>query len=182
MRYPLADFVGADPHDFSTSPISHKRIVIHVAQGQASGTINWFHNPKSYVSAHLLNPKVGKMVQFVDLDQMAYHCAQWNDSSIGIEHEGFSGEPMNRNQLNNLKAFLKWAQNTYKYPLVFTTDPNSRGIIGHGFLPEGSLSHPNCPGGPILIQVEAMLRGMRIVRALKSPITSLAAMAKAFGN
>lgn len=161
MRYPNAQWVGAAPKDFSADRITHKRIVIHIEQGSESGTDSWFHNPRSQVSAHFGNPRVGKIQQFVDTDEMAYHCAQWNDSSIGIEHEGYSGLRLNPNQLNNLRALLLWLRKVYGIPLVFTVDPNVRGVIGHGHLPEGPLSHPDCPGGPVLVQVNALLASIR---------------------
>ena len=161
MRYPRAKWVGADPHDFSPQFIRPKFIVLHVAQGSESGTINWFHNPKSQVSAHLLNPKEGQMVQFVDLNQMAYHCAQMNDVAIGIEHEGFSGEHLNANQIKNLTDFFTWAKTWLRIPLTLTnpSDPNG-GVIGHGQINEGALSHPNCPGQNIMADANKILHGL----------------------
>ncbi len=161
MRYPDAQWVGAAPEDFSVGHIGHRRIVIHIEQGSESGTDNWFHNPASYVSAHFGNPRVGRLQQFVDTDQMAYHCAQWNGDSIGIEHEGYSGQRLNANQLKNLRALLLWIREVHKTPLNFVTTPYLPGVIGHGHLPEGTLSHPNCPGGPILVQVNSLLASIR---------------------
>ena len=157
MRFPEAQWVGAAPENLSASRIGHRRIVIHIEQGSESGTDNWFHNPRAYVSAHFGNPRIGRLQQFVDTDQMAYHCAQWNGDSIGIEHEGYSGQRLNPNQLNNLRRLLLWLRRVHGMELTFTVNPNSRGVIGHGHLPEGSLSHPNCPGGPVLVQVNALL-------------------------
>jgi hypothetical protein len=157
MRYTAAHWYGANPADFSTQPIGHKRIVIHIEQGTGTGVINWFNNPHAKVSAHFGNPRYGKVQQFVDTDQMAYHCAQWNADSLGIEHEGYSGQRLNGNQLRNLRALLLWIRKVHKIPLDFVVTPDKPGVIGHGHLPEGSLSHPNCPGGPILVQVNSLL-------------------------
>lgn len=158
-HYPKAIWRGADPHNYSTQAIQHKFIVIHVESGTESGTNGWFHNPKAQVSAHFGNPKVGKLDQFVDTNQMAYHCASWNGLSIGIEHEGNSGDHLNANQLENLKELLQWLHQQYNIPLVYTAnahDPKG-GVIAHGKIPEGPLSHPNCPGNPIIADVQKLL-------------------------
>ena len=160
-RYPLASFVGANKDNFSTQKITHKRVVIHIESGTESGTQAWFNNPSAQVSAHFGNPKVGPMQQFVDTDEMAYHCAEFNPSSIGIENEGLSGEILTANQLKNLRNVLNWIHRVHGTPLIYTGDPNVAGVIGHGHLPEGNLSHPNCPGGPVLIQVNKLLASMR---------------------
>lgn len=161
MRYPRAQWVGADPHNFSTESIRPKFIVIHVEQGSESGTDGWFHNPKAQVSAHLGNPKSGPMQQFVDLNQMAYHCAQMNYEAIGIEHEGFSGEHLNANQIKNLTDFFTWSKTWLHIPLVLTNPSDLRGgVIAHGQINEGALSHPNCPGQNIMADVNKILHGM----------------------
>lgn len=161
MRYPPAIWYGANPADYSTERIKHFRVVIHIEQGTGTGVISWFNNPHSEVSAHLGNPRYGKPQQFVDTDQMAYHCAQFNGDSLGIEHEGFSGQRLNGNQKRLLRRELKWIHRTYGVPLEYVTDPSKPGVIGHGHLPEGYLSHPNCPGEPVLRQVNALLKSIR---------------------
>lgn len=158
--YPNAHWVGCSKDNYSPAGITHKRVVIHVAQGAAQGTINWFNNPNAQVSAHFLNPKHGPIIQFVDTAQTAWHCAQFNGESIGIEHEGFTGEHLTANQKSNLRALLEWIRKTHGTPLTYTVNPNASGVIGHGKLPEGPLSHPNCPGDNILLDVEAVLKSI----------------------
>lgn len=59
----------------------------------AASTIDWFSNPESEVSAHLLIGRNGTITQFVPFDQMAWHAGRssWNGLSslnrysIGIE-------------------------------------------------------------------------------------------------
>jgi hypothetical protein len=65
MRYPHAIWKGANDRNFTTSVHVIPRFwAVHVAQGAAGGTINWFHNPNAQVSSHFLNPKVGPIDQF----------------------------------------------------------------------------------------------------------------------
>lgn len=79
-------------------------IVIHVSEGDASSVVSWFNNPAAKVSAHYLVRSDGKILQFVDEDDTAWHAGRVyrpsarlvlgrapsnpNVYSIGIEHEG----------------------------------------------------------------------------------------------
>lgn len=81
-------------------------IVIHVEDGCEMGTIAWFDNPVSKVSAHYSVSKAGQVFQHVDEADEAFHAgtvaaptwsmlAQSGDINpnlitIGIEHEGLA--------------------------------------------------------------------------------------------
>ena len=69
-------------------------VIIHFTTGTSvQSTINWFRNPSSGVSAHLLVGRNGRVVQFVPFNQLAFHCgtSTWegatnlNRCAIGIE-------------------------------------------------------------------------------------------------
>ena len=62
-------------------------IVIHSMAGFYKGSISWFQNPKSQVSAHYLISKKGEITQMVKDSDRAWHTYLLNGSSIGIEHE-----------------------------------------------------------------------------------------------
>lgn len=171
MRYPGATFVGANPHDYSTSPISHKFIVVHVMQGSESGTCGWFNNPNAQVSAHFGVAKDGTVQQYVDTDEMAWAEGQWNGIGVSIEHEGYSGQHLTKAQKKADKALFAWLKKVYAIDLTLTFNPhNARGgVIPHGKLPEGSLSHPFCPGQPIINDIHLVLNSMRpLVRRILS--------------
>ena len=75
-----------------TSRIS--TIVIHVTQGSYAGTISWFQNPSSQVSAHyVVRSGDGEITQMVREGDTAYHARSANAYSIGIEHEGYVDNP-----------------------------------------------------------------------------------------
>ncbi|HET7271368.1 MAG TPA: N-acetylmuramoyl-L-alanine amidase [Rubrobacter sp.] len=67
-------------------------IVVHVAQGSYSGTINWFQDRRANVSAHYVLRRDGKVAQCVRNEDIAWHAGNWkyNKHSIGIEHEGYA--------------------------------------------------------------------------------------------
>ena len=67
-------------------------VVIHTTQGSYNGTISWFQNPASQVSAHyVVKSSDGAVTQMVREKDIAWHAGNWtyNTQSIGIEHEGF---------------------------------------------------------------------------------------------
>jgi N-acetylmuramoyl-L-alanine amidase len=82
----------ASPH---VGTALHARfLVIHYTAGSsAAGTIAWFRNPSSKVSAHLVIARDGKVTQMVSFNREAWHAGQsrWgnlsglNHHSIGIE-------------------------------------------------------------------------------------------------
>lgn len=76
----------------SSSTISY--VIIHTAQGSYSGTINWFKNSSSNVSAHyVIRSSDGQITQMVREKDVAYHVRSYNSSSVGIEHEGYVDNP-----------------------------------------------------------------------------------------
>lgn len=66
------------------------RVVIHTTQGSYAGTISWFKNPSSNVSAHyVLRSSDGEVTQMVREADVAWHVGNTNNRSIGLEHEGW---------------------------------------------------------------------------------------------
>jgi len=69
-------------------------IVVHyTAGGSAAGTVDWFMNPESKVSAHFIIERNGDITQCVSCNDIAWHCGKseykgqqnLNPCSIGIE-------------------------------------------------------------------------------------------------
>lgn len=72
-----------------TEPVTH--IAEHIMEGVYSGTISWFKNCASAVSAHyLVRSSGGQITQMVRESDTGFHVAGHNRYSIGIEHEGFA--------------------------------------------------------------------------------------------
>lgn len=76
----------------TSSAISY--VIIHTTQGSYAGTISWFKNSSSNVSAHyVIRSSDGQITQMVREKDIAYHVRSYNTSSIGIEHEGYVDNP-----------------------------------------------------------------------------------------
>jgi hypothetical protein len=98
-----ADLVGAGFSDFwPANPRSHRpieatgravrHIVIHATEGSFSTIFEYFRREGTRVGAHyLVRASDGLPVQMIDERAVAFHDACFNETSIGIEHEGYSG-------------------------------------------------------------------------------------------
>ncbi|MEW2490407.1 peptidoglycan-binding protein [Streptomyces sp. NPDC048411] len=93
--YPSALWAPADPNNFTkgrSAPIN--KVIIHVTQGSYSGSISWFQDPTSEVSAHyVIRSSDGQITQMVRNSDTAYHARGANAWALGIEHEGFIDDP-----------------------------------------------------------------------------------------
>jgi hypothetical protein len=113
-------------------------IVIHIAQGSYSGTISWFQNPRSNVSAHYVVSRGGNIAQCVRNEDIAWHAGNWryNRLSIGIEHAGYAGHKWTRRMYRSSARLSAHLCRRYNIP------PNHH-IIGHRSVPGVST---RCPG------------------------------------
>ncbi|MBF8191785.1 N-acetylmuramoyl-L-alanine amidase [Nonomuraea sp. K274] len=93
--YPPAHWVAAAPGNYQagrSKPIRY--IVVHVTQGSYAGSISWFQNPASGVSAHyVIRSSDGDVTQMVRDGDTAYHARSANPEALGIEHEGYVDNP-----------------------------------------------------------------------------------------
>jgi hypothetical protein len=73
--------------------IKPRLLVIHDAEGSYAGSVNWFTQFKSHVSAHLVVKDDGSEVtQQVVFASKAWHACFYNSLSIGIEMAGFESK------------------------------------------------------------------------------------------
>src|SRR5690606_13612290 len=99
--YPAARWVPASSSNYTVANResdgnSIDYVIIHTTQGSYSGTISWFQNPSSKVSAHyVIRSSDGEITQMVQNKDIAWHAGNWNYNvhSIGIEHEGYVSDP-----------------------------------------------------------------------------------------
>ncbi|MCX0246930.1 N-acetylmuramoyl-L-alanine amidase [Streptomyces drozdowiczii] len=93
--YPAALWVPADPNNYTTGRTAKiDKIIVHVTQGSYAGSISWFQDPVSEVSAHyVVRSSDGQITQMVRDADTAYHARSANASALGIEHEGFIDDP-----------------------------------------------------------------------------------------
>lgn len=88
--YPSAIWVPAPGCNYSerTDPVS--AVVIHYTEGSYAGSISWFQNCASSVSAHyVIRSSDGQVTQMVRERDKAWHARSANAYSIGVEHEAY---------------------------------------------------------------------------------------------
>jgi N-acetyl-anhydromuramyl-L-alanine amidase AmpD len=99
-EYPGSTWYGASSYNYtsanrpSSNPIN--KIIIHVTQGSWASAINWFQDSRAQASAHYtVRSSDGAIAQSVREKDIAWHAGNWpyNQTSIGIEHEGFISDP-----------------------------------------------------------------------------------------
>lgn len=87
--YPPALWVTS-PNFSSRGTTAISAVAIHTMQGSYSGSISWFQNTASQVSAHyMLRSSDGQVTQMVREASKAWHIGSENPYTIGLEHEGF---------------------------------------------------------------------------------------------
>ena len=131
-----------------TNPIS--RLVIHVAEGSWASTYTWFRNPRAEASAHYVVSSTGRVAQMVPDRDIAWHAGNWayNESSIGIEHAGFTNLTRFPDaQYRGSARLAAWLADTY------LITPDRTHVIGHYQVPDpnhrgewGGVDHHTDPG------------------------------------
>jgi hypothetical protein len=96
--YKRAEWIPAHPGNYSSRERAVNQIdliVVHLAEGSYSGTISWFKDRQSNVSAHYVVGNRGSVAQCVRNEDIAWHAGSWkyNKRSIGIEHSGYASSP-----------------------------------------------------------------------------------------
>jgi N-acetyl-anhydromuramyl-L-alanine amidase AmpD len=135
------------------TPASRTRLslmIIHKAEGTASGAAQWFENPASKVSAHYSVAHDGTIFQSVADKDIAWHAGNWdvNTRSIGVEHGGYTAnDDVSETQYRRSAQLIAALCLAHKIPI------DRRHIIGHSEVPDpnhagqfGGADHHTDPG------------------------------------
>ncbi|NEP60691.1 MAG: peptidoglycan DD-metalloendopeptidase family protein [Symploca sp. SIO2G7] len=88
-RKPSVKFDESPNHTKGRAGQTIDTIFLHNTDGSFRGTVSWFKNPASQVSAHYVISRQGEIIQMVKDEDTAWHAGRRSDNrrSIGIEHE-----------------------------------------------------------------------------------------------
>ena len=137
-------YLPANSNNYTVAnrPYSHliDKIIIHVTQGSWSSALNWFQNPRAGASAHYtVRSSDGYLGQSVAEKDICWHAGNWsyNQTSIGIEHEGFVNDPswFTEAMYDTSAQLSAYLVNKYGIPL------DRAHILGHNEVPD-----PYAPG------------------------------------
>jgi N-acetyl-anhydromuramyl-L-alanine amidase AmpD len=131
-----------NPADYGNYDLSNrektfdiKYIIIHDTEGSYQSAIDWYQDPRSYVSAqYTIRSSDGEVTQSVKNHDIAWQAGNWymNTHSIGIEHEGFAAEGAawyTEAMYQSSAKLVRYLAEKYDIPL------DREHIIGHGQLP-----------------------------------------------
>jgi hypothetical protein len=163
------------------------RVVVHVVGTPGDAALNNMNqaqicwntwNGKStsdfHVSAHFCIERDGRVIQFVDTNDIAYGTGWLTGGSVHIEHAGNHPHEMTDTQLHNsadLVGWLKMMHQDISLELTGTSikdygDPTRPGITCHRFIqeayhrlkPDAAIEWRACPGDGIIGQLPDLLR------------------------
>ncbi len=116
-------------------------ITLHRTYGQWPGDYAVIKN--NSLCQFLIGQQDGQWVQFMDSNEVAYHCNGSNFRSVGIELTGVNEDVLTDWQAARLGDVLRFLQVAHGIPLAYVdpsaTDPASIWVNGGGF--SGVISH-----------------------------------------
>ncbi len=113
---PVKAFIES-PNYSSRAGADIDTIIVHyTTAGTFESTKNHFLNHASEVSAHYVIDRNGDIYQMVKDTDKAWHAAQANRSSIGIEHVAKQGDRLAQAQEKSSVHLIKWLMTEYKIP------------------------------------------------------------------
>lgn len=126
------------PNQSSRNGTPIRRVVFHYTTSRSlEGTVSWFLNPKSQVSAHYTVGRDGRIVQMVKDEAKAWHAGGANTDSIGIEFCAAKGDKLTPEQEVSGKALVRYLAEEYHLGVG--------AFWGHRFLPS-TTTGTDCPG------------------------------------
>ena len=138
--------------------------MVHIMVGYMAGTDTIFRNPHVQASAHFGVSRGGRVWQWVDTDDTAWHAFDANTYSIGVEHAGFPWEPLTDEQVHASGLLYAWAHQRYPaIDLWINKRIEGSGISYHSKFGAWNLDHHSCPGTLIEAQIDDILRVAKAV-------------------
>lgn len=158
---------GAAKGNFAVGRKGHRieAIVIHLMAGSMEGTLSWFRNPASKVSAHYGVSRKGEVVRYVNDEDTAYHAGTVDHPtaelvlakpgvspnlwSIGIEHEGTADQEPTAAQMVASAELVASLCARYSIPI------DAKHIIPHRAI----RASKTCPGKIDVLELITLARG-----------------------
>lgn len=122
-------------------------IVVHETEGGFAGAVSWLRNPAADASAHAVLREDGLLLtQLVPWSRKAWHAANANRYTLGLELAGFTASPNMPEQLARAARIVGWWCRTYSIPTHQGDRYGHNGIVRHRDLGAYGGGHGD-PGG-----------------------------------
>lgn len=115
--------------NFSKRTAQIDLVVLHDCEGSYAGSINWFSQKQSQVSAHLVLKDDGsECTQMVDFANKAWHAVAFNSRSIGLEMAGFAKKGFAESEWQEAADIVAYLLHKFNIPCQW-----AKGGVGPGF-------------------------------------------------
>jgi len=132
-------------------PATIDLVVIHDCEGDYLGSISWFSQVKSRVSAHLvLNDDGSECTQMVPLLKKAWHAVDFNSRSIGVEMSGFVAKGFTPGELNADANIVAWLLKRFDIPCQDAHGGARPGFTSHFALGARGGGHVDPTTNPVI--------------------------------
>jgi len=106
--------------------------VVHDCEGSYAGSVGWFAQPRSQVSAHLVLRRDGlEATQCVPMDRKAWHACAANPYSDSLELEGFEKDGFADCELDAGAAIVAWGLRRRGLPCRWAERGEGAGFCSH---------------------------------------------------
>jgi hypothetical protein len=106
--------------------------VVHDCEGSYAGSVGWFAQKASQVSAHLVLRRDGlEATQCVPMDRKAWHACAANPYSDSIELEGFEKDGFSDAELDAAAAIVAWGLHRRGLPCRWAEHGEGEGFCSH---------------------------------------------------
>lgn len=94
-------------------------VVVHETQGGYAGAVSWLRNPAADASAHVVLSEDGsKCTQLVPWSRKAWHAANANSYTLGLELAGYEGTKNDPRQLARAARIVAWWCQEFGIPVA----------------------------------------------------------------
>jgi hypothetical protein len=106
--------------------------VVHDCEGSYAGSVGWFAQKRSQVSAHLVLRRDGlEATQCVPMDRKAWHACNANPYSDSLELEGFEKDGFPDAELDAAAAIVAWGLRRRGLPCRWAEHGEGAGFCSH---------------------------------------------------
>ncbi len=113
-------------------PTPVRLFVVHDCEGSYAGSVDWFAQKASQVSAHLVLRKDGlEATQCVAMDRKAWHACAANSYSDSLELEGFEKDGFSDAELDAAAAIVAWGLKRRGLPCRWAEHGEGAGFCSH---------------------------------------------------
>lgn len=145
LDYAAAGWAGASEANWRRAdrPADYgiDRVVIHVTEGSYAVALKVFGDPGHGAATHyVIRAEDGHVAQTVRELDVAFHAGnrEWNERSVGIEHEGFVDRPETLTDV----MYRSSAKLTADICLRYDIPVDREHIVGHNEVPEADHTDP----------------------------------------